>query len=76
MGPHSLSGYAGQSQLEERFTMHRASLALAAFAGLGISGSAFAGILTWSGQLQLVGDTETPISFEYGQMASNEHMAL
>lgn len=76
MGPHSLSGYAGQSQLEERFTMHRASLALAAFAGLGISGSAFAGILTWSGQLQLVGDAETPISFEYGQMASNEHMAL
>jgi hypothetical protein len=56
--------------------MQRVSFALAAFAGLGVSGSALAGIATWTGQLQLVGDTENPVSFEYDQMASNEHMAL
>lgn len=46
---------------------------------LAVAGTASAGIASWSGQLQLVGGQENgsnPVSFEYGQLASNDHMSL
>ncbi|MFI4854170.1 MAG: hypothetical protein ACIAQF_04210 [Phycisphaerales bacterium JB065] len=46
---------------------------------LAAASTASAGIASWSGQLQLVGGPESgsnPVSFEYGQLASNDHMAL
>lgn len=38
--------------------------------------SASASVVNWSGQIQMIGGSENPISFEYGSIASDESMSL
>ena len=45
-------------------------------ASLLAAGSASAGIMDYSGQIEMVPTTEAPLSFKWGDMASDEHMAL
>lgn len=56
--------------------MNRTPIALAIAASIAAAGSASAGIVSFSGQLSLVPNTEAPISFKWGDMASDESMAL
>lgn len=56
--------------------MRNKTCMLAAVGLLAVAGTASAGIASWSGQLQLVGQTENPVSFEFGAMANDEVMSL
>jgi hypothetical protein len=56
--------------------MTRTISASAIAASLLVAGSASAGIANYSGQLELVPETEAPLSFKWGDMANDEHMAL
>ena len=56
--------------------MNRTPIAIAIVASIAAAGSATAGISSFSGQLSLVPNTEAPISFKWGDMASDDNMAL
>jgi len=56
--------------------MNTKFVAVAAASVFVAAGSASAGVSSWSGQLQMVGQTENPVSFAYGALANNEAMSL
>jgi len=56
--------------------MKRTTLVIAGAVVLAAAGTASAGIVNYSGQLSLIPNTEAPISFKFGDMASDDTMAL
>ncbi len=56
--------------------MNTKFVAFAAVGVLATAGAASAGIASWSGQLQMVPQTESPVSFSYGALANDQAMSL